>query len=143
VKRPSAPLSLRLTVEERQSLEARAGGLPVSTYVKRQLFGDERRSATRFRRVSADQALVAKLLSVLGQSRIAPNLDLLASQARAGNLFADAATTRQLLDACDDVRLMHNALMRALGMHEKAASSREMRAAAEFNEAARADEDDR
>lgn len=138
----STPLSLRLTPDERKNLEFRAGTLPVSTYVKRQLFNDDRRAATQFRKASPDRTLLAQLLAVLGQSRIAPNLRSLADEAEVGSLMADPDTVERLIQACDDVRLMHNALMRALGLREKDPSQHEIDASAAFNEAAEGDLED-
>lgn len=137
----STPLSLRLTPDERQNLELRAGDLPVSTYVKRQLFNDQRQAATQFRKASTDRVLLAQLLATLGGSRLAPNLRTLADEAEVGTLIADDETVHLLKQACDDVRLMHNALMRGLGLHEKAPSQHEIDASAAFNRAAEGPED--
>jgi Tfp pilus assembly protein PilN len=130
-----------LTPDERENLEIRAGALPVSTYVKRQLFNDQRRAATQFRKASPDRTLLAQLLATLGGSRLAPNLRALADEAEVGSLAADEETVGRLMQACDDVRLMHNALMRALGLEEKPPSRHEIDASAEFNEAAEDFED--
>lgn len=132
-KRP-APLSIRLTDEERQQLACRAGSRPIGTYVKGVLFGEDANRRVAPVRVTAERALLAKLLAVLGRSNIGPNLDALARATDSGSLIADDATTTRLRDACDDVRLMHNALMRALGKEERAASDHELRASAAFRQ---------
>jgi hypothetical protein len=135
IKRRPAPFSIRLTEEERQQLSKRAGARAIGSYVKGVLFGDgERRAAPA--RVTADRALLAKLLAVLGQSQVGPNLDALARAAASGSLLADPETTARLHGACDDVRLMHNALMRALGKDERPASGHELRATEQFRRAA-------
>lgn len=138
----STPLSIRLTPDERKNLELRSGTVPVSTYVKRQLFNDQRSAATQFRKASPDRTMLAQLLAVLGESRIAPNLRTLADEAEVGTLIADPETTERLIQACDDVRLMHNALMRALGLREKAPSQPEVNASEAFNRAAEEDDED-
>lgn len=111
----SVPLSLRLTAEERSALEARAGALPVSTYIKRQLFGDERRATTQFRRVAPDQALLARLLARLGGSDLATSLSALAEATSDDSLIVDEPVRARLLAACEEVRDMHRLLMQGLG----------------------------
>lgn len=130
-----SPLSVRLTQTEREALLVRAGGLTLSAYVKRALFEAAPPPPGNGLTV-ANRTLLAHLLATLGASHLAPNLERLAHEAALGNLVAGEHTTTRLLDACDDVRLMHNALMRGLGLKEKAASQRELDAAAAFNTAA-------
>lgn len=129
-KRPS-PLSVRLSDAERQELERRADGEALSAYVKRQLFAEAAKPAP------ANNALLAQLLATLGGSRVASNVARLAQGAESGSLVADDATTRRLIEACDDIRLMHNALMRALGKEERVPSGHEVRARAAFAAAVR------
>lgn len=124
-KRPS-PLSVRLSDSERQELERRADGEALSAYVKRQLFAEAAKPAP------ANNALLAQLLATLGGSRVASNVARLAQAAETGSLVADDGTTRRLIEACDDIRLMHNALMRGLGKAERAPSGHEVRARAAF-----------
>lgn len=136
-KRP-APLSIRLNDDERRALAQRAGDIPVSTYVKRLVFqgGTTSLAGNYSRRPTTDRMILAKLLAILGSTDLASNLDRLASAATEGSLFVDERVTAQLQGACDDVRLMHNALMRALGKRERGPSAHEIKAAAEFNTAA-------
>src|SRR5665213_3820390 len=109
-KRP-APLSVRLAEAERESLTIRAGTQPLSTYVKSALFDG---AATPMPRGMSreDRKLLAQLLATLARSSVAPNLERMAGAAESGSLFVDEDTTKRLRQACDDVRLMHNALMR-------------------------------
>lgn len=109
-------LSVRLTSDERDALEARAGGQTLSTYVKQTLFNGPVAIPRGSGITVANRTLLAHLLATLGGSRIAPNLERLAEEAKLGNLFCDEETTGRLIEACDDVRLMHNALMRGLGV---------------------------
>ena len=136
----ATPLSVRLTQTERDTLLARAGGETLSNYVKQILF-DGPPSAYRGLPM-ADRALLSHLLATLGGSNLAPNLDRLADDAEMGILIEDKETTRLLRQACDDVRLMHNALMRGLGRKEKAPSLREAGLTATFNRAAKPDPED-
>lgn len=135
----AAPLSVRLTTAERESLVIRAGSLTLSAFVKQVLFDGA--PPARSGLAAANRTLLAHLLATLGASNIAPNLDLLAKEAEAGNLNADDHVVTALLQACDDVRLMHNALMRGLGVQEKRASRRQVDAAAAFQAAAKPEDD--
>ena len=136
-KRP-APLSIRLNDDERSALALRAGDLPVSTYVKRVVLegGTTAIAGNYARRPAADRIILAKLLAILGSTDLASNLDRLATAAVEGSLFVDERVVAQLQSACDDVRLMHNALMRALGKRERGPSAHELRAKQSFNEVA-------
>lgn len=126
VKARRAPLSVRLTAAEHAALAARAGDLPLSTYVKHVVFAAD---APVFRRgprtVSVDRELVARLLAALGASRMAANLAQIAKHANLGNLFFDEDTKADIRRACDDVRAMRALLMRALGKDALEGSGRE------------------
>jgi hypothetical protein len=132
-----APLSVRLTQAERDALLIRAGGQTLSAYVRAVLFDGPQPMPRSGGVTLANRTLLAHLLATLGASQLAPNLAQLASEASAGNLFADEETTQRLIEACDDLRLMHNALMRGLGMREKTASHREIEASAAFGKVAK------
>jgi hypothetical protein len=116
---------------ERAALMARAGNLPVSTYIKRSLFGGSgvppRRTA---RVVTVDRELLGRCLAALGKSQIGDSLTRLARLAEAGSLYCDPRTLARLRRACDDVRAMRTLLMQALGKETEVLSS------AAFNEAA-------
>jgi hypothetical protein len=130
----NTPLSVRLTAAERSNLLARAGGRTLSAYVKAVLFHDAPVTAARGHGLAlADRTLLAHLLATLGGSGTAPNLELLAREAEAGNLFCDGLTAVRLRQACDDVRLMHDALMRGLGTKPRDELSQERRVARAFN----------
>lgn len=136
VTRQPTPLSVRLSQAERDHLLARAGGHTLSAYVKAVLFDGSAPAPRANALAGANRTLLAHLLATLGASRIAPNLDRLAHEAEVGNLYADDETTARLREAADDVRLMHNALMRALGQREKSKSRHEISAAKEFGNVA-------
>jgi hypothetical protein len=137
----STLLSVRLTPAERDALLLRAGGSTLSAHVKAVLFEGPQPTQRTSGVTVANRTLLAHLLATLGASRLAPNLERLAHEAFVGNLFADEETIRRLAEACDDVRLMHNALMRGLGMKEKSASHHEISASAAFNLASKPGDD--
>ena len=113
-KRP-APLSIRLSEPERKLLTQRAGDTPLSTYVKRQVFGDAGTSSRAPRAVSLDRALAAQILSLLGETRVSNNLNQIAKNAHTGSLVFDDRTLADLKEACQSVRQVRDLLMQALG----------------------------
>ncbi|MEO1493565.1 MAG: plasmid mobilization relaxosome protein MobC [Pseudomonadota bacterium] len=119
-KRPEGrtpPFSLRLSFEERAKLERQAGGMPLGTYIKSQVFSEQAETYRKRRKpAEADQKLLAEVLACLGSSRLANNLNQLAKAANTGALFCDAQTKSELTRACDDVRAMRLLLMQALGL---------------------------
>lgn len=114
-KRRPSPLSIRLNDEERRALVAQAGAMALSTYVKRAALGAR---PSRTQRINLDREPVARVLAILGQSGIGPNLSQLASYAASGSLELDERTRTQILDACEDFRAVRDLLMQALGKPE-------------------------
>lgn len=113
------PFSLRLTFEERARLEELAGSEPLGSYIKRKVFNGKgagsRRARSRKRRPIKDEKKLAQVLAILGQSRIANNLNQLAKAANIGTLPMMPDTERDIRRACADVALMRRELLRALG----------------------------
>lgn len=110
-----APFSLRLTAEERASLEREAGGVPLGTFIKSKLFGEP---ATRVRHQQPvrDQRTIAQLLARLGASGLAAHMRELADAARSGSLACDEETAALLRTACADIRAIRLMLVTALGL---------------------------
>lgn len=132
-----APLSLRLSDAERASLTARAGSVPLSTYVKQVLFADGGSSLRRVpRRVSVDGAKLAQVLAYLGSSQLARSLSTLAEAAASGSLFVDELTIRRLHDACGDVQAMHVLLLGALGKKVPSRAPHKQRLSVKFQRSA-------
>jgi len=113
------PFSLRLTFEERARLEELAGNEPLGSYIKRKVFngkgGGTKRARSRIRRPIKDEQKLAQVLAMLGQSRIANNLNQLAKAANMGTLPVMPDTERDIRRACADVALLRRELLRALG----------------------------
>lgn len=113
------PFSLRLTFEERARLEELAGDEPLGSYIKRKVFDGKgtgtKRARSRIRRPIKDEQKLAHVLAMLGQSRIANNLNQLAKAAHIGTLPVLPDTEREIRKACADVALMRRELLRALG----------------------------
>ena len=118
-KMRAAPFSLRLTFEERVQVERNAGSLPVGAYIKSLLLaGDAPKYRKRRSAPDVDQELLAQVLSCLGATRIANNLNQLARATNIGSFYFDEDTKRMIREACGDVRIMRQMLMRALGMSD-------------------------
>lgn len=114
------PFSIRLTFDERARLARNAGTMPVAAYIKSLLFAED---APRYRKARSsvkDQRALAEVLACLGASRIANNLNQLAHAANLGNLYFDEETKRDIRQAADDIRIMRELLLRALGMQTAA-----------------------
>lgn len=121
-KKGSVPFSLRFTPEERRRLERAAAGLPLGTYMRRQLLeeagGEESRRASSTT-VVADHALLGKILAFLGRTRFARSLTDLAAAAKAGSLYVTPETEEHINAACRAVIEMREMLMKALGFRER------------------------
>ena len=119
-KRPSL-ITLRLTDEERDKLKIAADDMPVGAYIRRCVFGMD--VAPRKKRLShkpvADQKAIAHILSMLGQTRIANNLNQLAYQANCGSLLLDDDTNKQIKETCAYIAFMRVKLIEALGLKEE------------------------
>ena len=119
-KRPP-PFSLRLTQEERRSLETRAGGEPLGSYVRERLFSHEEsdRRPMRGRSAVTDRKVISQLLGKLGQSGLATNIDELANAARIGVLPQAPETEASIRKAATDIADMKSMLVKALGIKER------------------------
>lgn len=115
-KRP-APLSLRLTDDERERLEAQAGGMALGGYIKSVVFAED---APKYRQRPkppvAEQQLLAEILARLGVSRTASNLNQIAKHLNQGTLIVDDDLAADLHRAIAEVAWMRATLMQALGI---------------------------
>ena len=114
-----APFSLRLSADERRRLLAEAKGLPLGTYIRAKALGTPLRVRTSGASVEDRQAL-AKVLALLGGSRLASNLNQLAHLANVGALLVDPETESELADAVSIIREIRLLLLIALGMKDDA-----------------------
>lgn len=115
--KPLGPFSVRLTADERARLVAEAKGLPLGTYIKAKALGTPLRVRTSGASVEDRQAL-AKVLALLGGSRLASNLNQLARLANTGALPVDDETESELADAVSIIREIRLLLLIALGMKD-------------------------
>ena len=112
---PTRPFSIRLTVTERQKLKQAAGKRPVGVYIREKLFDGDTVKRRARRNVEPDSEAIARLAGLLGQSRIANNLNQLAKLANVGNLPLDDEVKVDLVEACEHVAEIRSVLLKALG----------------------------
>jgi hypothetical protein len=112
-KRP-APFSLRLTFKQRAQLEQEAEGMSISAYILRRLFGADSQAPQWRRAPARNQKALAAVLGMLGQSRLANNVNQLAKHANQGTLPVTPETEAMLREAAADIAAMRTALMAAL-----------------------------
>lgn len=110
-------VTLRLTDEEMAQLKHLSAGMSVSAYIRKCLFGgDGTPRKIRVRAPVKDQEALGRVLGLLGQSRIANNLNQLAYDANCGTLLLDQQSEDQINEAYTYVRSMRLDLMQALGI---------------------------
>lgn len=115
----SAPFSVRLSAEERARLEQAAAGMALGAYVRwRLLYPASPPPRHRGKVPVKDQAALARVLALLGQSRIASNLNQLAKAAHNGSLPLDDELARDLSEAALHVAAMRRMLVEALGLED-------------------------
>ena len=111
-----SPLTLRLTIDERAKLEELAAGMTLSAYVRACVFAEEtKRRKRRPKDVVEDKKAIAEVLALLGQSRIASNLNQLAHHANLGILIVGDAEKAQIAEANAHLQTIRGLLVKALG----------------------------
>ncbi len=109
------PVTLRLTAAERERLEELAAGMTLSAYIRACVFAEEeKRRERRPKDTVADKKALAECLSLLGQSRMASNLNQLAYQANIGALVVDNDTKAQITESYEAIKEMRALLVDAL-----------------------------
>lgn len=110
------PFSLRLTKDERAKLETAAGGMPLGPFIKAKLFDcDLSPRRTRGQTPVKDHAALARALGLLGNLRLANNLNQLAKAANKGALPLTPEVEEELMATCAAVLAIRMELMKALG----------------------------
>lgn len=116
-KRSTLPVSLRMTFEEKARLERDAAGMSVAAYIRWRLFDPENPPPrTRSKQPVKDHEALARVLALLGQSRLANNLNQLARLAHTGSLPLTPDTEQALGQAAAEIALMRQSLLQALNM---------------------------
>jgi hypothetical protein len=106
-----------MTFEEKARLERDAAGLSLSSYIRWRLFDPENPPPkTRGKFPVKDHQAITRLLGLLGQSRLANNLNQLARSANTGSLLIDEAVERMIVEARDEIADMRRLLLEALSL---------------------------
>lgn len=109
-------ISIRVTPQERNHLDTLAAGRTLSDYGRECMLGKE--AAPRkiqHKNPIRDQELISRVLSMLGASRIASNLNQLAKAVNLGMLTLPPELESLLRKACLAVLQMRDMLMQSLG----------------------------
>lgn len=119
--KPPPPFSIRLTHEERARLKRKAGKLPLGAFIRRELLGEEvaprkPQHLRKPRQPTMDQAMLARLLGMFGQSELGRSMIALALAAQSGALPVTPEVSEKLAAACNDIREMRTALIEALNL---------------------------
>ncbi|TXG84727.1 MAG: ribbon-helix-helix protein, CopG family [Sphingomonadales bacterium] len=114
-----SPVSVRCTAEELEQLKAlaEAYGVTLSALFRDAVLAE--RQAPRKRKTRQpvkNKKALAKMAAMLGQSRMASNLNQLARAVNSGSLAMTPRTEAELKGACRDIRIMRHLMMRALGV---------------------------
>lgn len=111
-----SPVTLRLTPEERARLEELAQGMTLSAYIRACLFAEQsKRRKRRPASVVEDKKAIAEALALLGQSRVANNLNQLAYNANIGALAIGPEEKAKIEEAYAHVLSIRSLLLTALG----------------------------
>lgn len=113
----TAPVSLRMSFAEKDRLEREAAGMSVAAYIRWRLFDPESPPPRiRGKQPVKDHQAIAQLLALLGQSRLANNVNQLARAANSGSLPLTADTERALKEAVSDIAKIRKLLLQALNL---------------------------
>ena len=117
VDRTTPPFSLRLTFAERAKLERDAAGMSLGAYIRSRLLDPETVAPRKRGKFPVkDHQALAQLLGLLGQSRLANNVNQLAKAANTGSLPVTPETEEALLTAVHEVTRMRQLLIEALDL---------------------------
>ncbi|MEC8196386.1 MAG: hypothetical protein VX228_08725 [Pseudomonadota bacterium] len=109
-------MTLRFSEADYAKLSDLANGMALSTFIRAKALSEElpKRRGPKATPI-LDQAALAQVLALLGQSRIAKNLNQLAYHANIGALSIAPQEQQQINEAYDHIVLIRSLLLRALG----------------------------
>lgn len=116
ITRDCPRVTVRFSRNDYERLQEMADGAALSIFLRAKAL-EEKLPMRKGRSASSikDKQAMAQLLGLLGQSRIANNLNQLAYHANIGSLQLDEETKSQIVEAYDHVLFIRQTLMRALG----------------------------
>jgi len=111
-KKPQTKMfGIRLTDDERSMLDEQAGNEHVSTWARDVLLGQKAQKRRVSRKPKANDRNVALVMALLGDQRIASNLNQLAKHANMGTLDFDDEVLEQIQEACAAMIAVRNHLL--------------------------------
>ena len=119
-KKPAPRLTLRVTEDELAQLKKLSSGISLSAYIRKCVFGKNTAPRKVRSRVPVrDQEALAQVLGLLGQTRIANNLNQIAYEANCGSLLMDQETEDEIKLACAHIAFIRVKLIEALGIKNR------------------------
>ena len=116
ITRDCPRVTVRFSLDDYKRLQELADGAALSVYLRAKALEE---ALPKRRRLSGssieDKQAIAQLLGLLGQSRIANNLNQLAYHANIGTLQMDDEVKSQIIETYDHVLFIRQTLMKALG----------------------------
>lgn len=118
---PHAPMQIfSLRISEKQKLllqqRAKSHGLSVSAYGRMMLLSETIEDRARMLADAASDKELAQILAVLGQTRIANNLNQIAKAINTGTLIISPDVIKQINESYDTVLWIRATLIKALGL---------------------------
>ncbi len=112
-------VTLRFSPDDHETLKQLADGMALATYIRAKALDNELpRRKHRSSASVADKQALAQILGLLGQSRIANNLNQLAYHANVGSLAIDEHIRDQISETYNHVLFLRKTLISALGFRE-------------------------
>ncbi len=117
----SRTFSIRFYFTELAALKKLAGSQPVGTYVRKCALREwvEPRKRKYKRKPNRVEKLLAQILSALGQTRMASNLNQIARAINSGSAQFTPETEALIQEACRAIIEIRNMLLRALKIYER------------------------
>jgi hypothetical protein len=112
----SRPLSVRFSEAEKTRLASLAAGKPLGQFIRERALDGQTEPRRIAKPVIKDTDALGRVLGLLGQSRLASNLNQLAKAANLGALPVTAELESDLQKACAQVFEMRSLLLSALGV---------------------------
>ena len=117
ITRDCPRVTLRLSMDDHERLKDLAGSMALSTYIRVKALGlDLPQRKARSTTSVVDKQAIAQILGLLGQSRIANNLNQLAYHANVGSLVMEEETVAQISEAHEHIVFLRKVLIKALGL---------------------------
>jgi len=115
-RRYTPPFSMRLSKSERDFLDKHSGTQSWAAYIRERVFGQQTEKRRKVKKPPVDSAMLALVLSELGQSRLASNINQLAKAANMGALDITPEIEKEIETACQEIQTMKMLLIAALGV---------------------------